>query len=167
MILLENRLMALTLASLRASLVQNPNAAMHFLLPDGDMVPPHFHITEVGRVQKDFIDCGGTVRSSTTCLLQVWVASDTEHRLKANKLLAILNVAEPLLGQADLALEVEYEGQTISQFPITQSEITPAGLLFHLGSKHTACLAPDKCGIPLGEASSNDAGSSCGPKGCC
>ena len=100
--------MALTLASLRASLVQNPNAAMHFLLPDGDMVPPHFHITEVGRVQKDFIDCGGTVRSSTTCLVQVWVASDTEHRLKANKLLAILNVAEPLLGQADLALEVEY-----------------------------------------------------------
>jgi hypothetical protein len=32
-------------------------------------VPTHYHITEVGKVQKDFIDCGGTVRSSTACVL--------------------------------------------------------------------------------------------------
>ncbi|MEI7863404.1 MAG: DUF6428 family protein, partial [Planctomycetota bacterium] len=38
------------------------------MLPDKSFVPAHFHITEVGRVQKDFIDCGGTVRSATTCL---------------------------------------------------------------------------------------------------
>jgi hypothetical protein len=26
-------------------------------------------------------------------------------------------------------------------------EVTPAGLLFYLGTKHTACLAPEKCKV--------------------
>jgi len=60
----------------REALGRNPGAALHFMLPDGDFVPAHFHITEVGRVRKDFIDCGGTVRSATSCLFQVWVADD-------------------------------------------------------------------------------------------
>jgi len=29
-------------------------------------------------------------------------------------------------------------------------EVTPSGLLFHLGTKHTACLAPEKCGVNSG-----------------
>ena len=159
--------MSLKLSNLRDALAQNPEASLHFLLPDGDLVPPHFHITEVGRVRKDFIDCGGTVRSSTTCLLQVWVAKDLDHRLKATKLSGILKAGEPLLGTDDLPVEVEYEGTSISQYPLTEAEITPAGLLLHLGSKHTACLAPDRCGIPLDEMPTGDQGSCCGPKGCC
>jgi len=31
-------------------------------LPNGDFVPKHFHVTEVGCITKNFIDCGGTVR---------------------------------------------------------------------------------------------------------
>ena len=42
----------------------NPGAAIQIMLPEGEFVPTHFHITEVGRVRKDFIDCGGTVRST-------------------------------------------------------------------------------------------------------
>ena len=34
-----------------------------FQLPNGDLVPRHFHVTEVGKVTKHFIDCGGTVRT--------------------------------------------------------------------------------------------------------
>ena len=33
-----------------------------FELPDGSLVPNHFHITEVGKVTKHFIDCGGVIR---------------------------------------------------------------------------------------------------------
>jgi len=69
----------------REVLTANPEAAIRFMLPDGDFVPAHFHITEVGRVHKDFIDCGGTVRSTTACVLQVWVAGDLEHRLNTFK----------------------------------------------------------------------------------
>jgi hypothetical protein len=64
---------------------RHPGTRMHWMLPDRSFVPAHYHITEVGRLQKDFIDCG--------------------------------------------------------------VELTPSGLLFHLGTKHTACLAPEKCGV--------------------
>lgn len=137
----------MTVAELRAALLAGPDQPLHLMLPDGDFVPAHFHITEVGRVQKDFIDCGGTARSAVTCLLQVWVAHDTEHRLVAGKLADILKLAAPLLKTDDLAVEVEYERDAVSQFPIAAAEMTPMGVLFHLGRKHTDCLAPDKCGI--------------------
>ncbi len=141
------------LSELKATLGANPGAGLHFLLPDGDMVPAHFHITEVGRVQKDFIDCGGTTRSSTSCLLQVWVADDLDHRLTADRFGMILKLAEALLKSDELPVEVEFESAAISQYPLGGVEATPMGLLFHLGTKHTACLAPDRCGV--------------GEKGCC
>lgn len=120
------------------------------MLPDGRFVPGHFHVTEVGRVQKDFIDCGGTRRSTTSCVLQVWVADDTDHRLAAGKLAGIMEVAAPLLGSEELPVEVEYESGVVSQYPIGRAEATPSGLLFELRTKHTACLAPQKCGIDSG-----------------
>ena len=142
-------------------LAENPAAPLHLMLPDGSFVPAHFHVTEVGRVQKDFIDCGGTVRSSTACVLQVWVAQDTDHRLDTTKLAGILRLAAPLLKTADLPVEVEYEDGRVSQFPVSAAEVTPSGVLLHLGAKHTACLAPDQCGL---DASGR---SCCSTPGCC
>lgn len=123
---------------------------MHWMLPHGAFVPDHYHITEVGRVQKDFIDCGGTIRSRSSCLLQIWVADDKDHRLRTTKLATIMDIAGPLLQSEDLPVEVEHEDGTISQYPVAGVEVTPSGLLFHLGSKHTACLAPEKCGVDGG-----------------
>ena len=137
----------MTVQEFRDALESHPGEKMHWMLPDRSFVPAHYHITEVGRVQKDFVDCGGTVRSTKSCVLQVWVANDVDHRLETTKLAAILRVAGPLLQSDDLPVEVEYEEGTISQYPVAGVEITPAGLLFHLGTKHTACLAPEKCGV--------------------
>ena len=36
-----------------------------FILPNGNYVPEHFHVTEVGLITKHFIDCGGKVRKET------------------------------------------------------------------------------------------------------
>jgi hypothetical protein len=135
-----------------------PTAVLHFMLPDGAFVPAHFHVTEVGRVRKDFIDCGGIRRSTEVCVLQLWVADDSDHRLDAGKLVKILRLAAPLMTGTDLPLEVEYDVGYVTQLPISAAEVTPAGLLFHLGGKHTDCLAPDRCGV---------AGASCGPAECC
>ena len=128
-------------------LAAHPGVPMHFMMPDNSFVPSHYHITEVGRVQKDFIDCGGTVRSLTSCLLQIWVTNDTDHRLETTKLAKIMEIAAPLLKSDDLPVEVEYENVTISQYPVGGAELTPSGILFYLGTKHTACLAPEKCGV--------------------
>jgi len=133
-------------SELLSILEDNPESTIHIMLPDGDFVEPHFHVTEVGRVTKKFIDCGGTRRSSDTCLLQIWVSSDIYHRLNAAKLSKILRLADDL-GLEDLSVEFEYEKWEFSQYPLGGVEITPSGLLLGLGLKHTTCLAPDKCGV--------------------
>ena len=135
----------MTIKELCAVLKANPDVRMHWMLPDKSLIPAHYHIAEVGRVQKDFIDCGGTVRSLKSCLLQIWVANDTDHRLETTKLAKIIESAHWLLD--DLPVEVEYEDAAVSQYPLVGAEATPSGILFYLGSKHTACLAPDKCGL--------------------
>ena len=151
----------MTLDTFTAVLTENPQAPLHLMLPDGSFVPAHFHVTEVGRVQKDFIDCGGTRRSTTACVFQVWVAHDTDHRLDTNKLAKIVQVGTPLFPSMSVPVEVEYEQGAVTQYPVQQAEVTPSGVLLHLGSKHTACLAPDRCGVGAVEEAC------CPTPGCC
>lgn len=125
----------------------NPNEQLHIMLPSQEFVPSNFHITEVGLVKKTFIDCGGTLRESNACVLQVWTANDTEHRLLSGKLFKILNLAKDKIKFDDLPVEIEYGVENISQFSLLDIETTPKGLLFVLGGKFTDCLAPDKCGV--------------------
>lgn len=144
-----------------AVLTGNPHAALHLMLPDGSFVPAHFHVTEVGRVHKDFIDCGGTRRSTAACVLQVWVADDSDHRLDTSKLARIIEVGTPLFHSMIIPVEVEYEQGAVSQYPVRQAEVTPSGVLLHLGSKRTACLAQDRCGVGAAEVAC------CPTPGCC
>ena len=60
-----------------------------FQLPNGELVATHFHVTEVGKVTKDFIDCGGKVRSEAVINFQLWEENDYDHRLHPEKLLGI------------------------------------------------------------------------------
>ncbi len=127
-------------------LADNPDVSLHVMLPSGEFVPDHFHITEIGRVHKEFIDCGGTRRETTSCVLQVWVANDRDHRLSSTKLSQIMNVAAGLV-DASLPLVVEFGDETVANYPVGDVEVTPKGLLLVLGTKPTACLAPEKCGV--------------------
>ena len=42
-----------------------------FVLPNGGHVPPHFHVTEVGKSSKHYVDCGGTVRTEEVVTFQL------------------------------------------------------------------------------------------------
>jgi hypothetical protein len=152
----------MTIPSFLAALSAHPEAHLQFRLPDGGFIPIHAHVTEVGRVDKTFLDCGGTLRRHSVCQLQAWVAEDTEHRLTAGKLAAIFTKAAPLLGNDDLEVEVEYQEEWISQFPVEEALPGTDTLTFRLGLKHTDCLAKDSC-LP---ASEEEAGC-CGVAGCC
>ena len=83
----------MTLTELKQTLAAHPDLPLRFVLPDGQLVPAHAHVTEVARVDKHFVDCGGTRRAESYCRLQVWVADDTDHRLPAAKLHRILGLA--------------------------------------------------------------------------
>jgi hypothetical protein len=127
----------------------NPDVPVHIMLPSGEFVPSHFHISEIGRVQKDFIDCGGVKRQMVTCLMQIWIAQDYDHRLNSSKLKTILELAKTVFDSAEgnLPIEFEHDGESVSQYPLLNVEATPSGLLFLLAKKHTDCLAPDRCGV--------------------
>ena len=133
------------LSELKKLLAENTCRNIRFVLPTGSKIPPHAHVTEVARMDKRFIDCGGTFRTETICRLQTWFADDTDHRLTAGKLLAILDKSASFLETENLEVDVEHEAPFISQFPISRVETTDDALIVELGTKHTACLAEDKC----------------------
>ena len=121
----------------------NELKTISFQLPNGTLVPNHFHVTEVGKTSKYFIDCGGTVRKEEVANFQLWNANDYDHRLHPEKLLNIINLSEKVLGIEDLEIEVEYQAETIGKFGLDFN-----GTHFLLISKQTDCLAKDQCGIP-------------------
>lgn len=146
----------------------HPNHGIHFILPDASMVPAHFHITEVGHLAKSFIDCGGKRHTTASCLLQIWLADDTDHRLKASKLLDIFERSGDLLPSAELPIEIEHEAPVLSQLPITRCEVSEGALHFHTEFKHTDCLAKELCLPDFSLPALPGQKSNCAPgSGCC
>jgi hypothetical protein len=47
----------MTTTSFLTALLAAGSAKVRFMLPDGGLIPAHAHVTEVGRVDKRFIDC--------------------------------------------------------------------------------------------------------------
>ncbi len=140
---------------------------LQFELPNGERVPAHFHVTEVGQITKKFIDCGGTIRDERVVNFQLWKANDYDHRLHPEKLLNIINLSESKLGIQDDEIEVEYQGDTIGKYGIEFKNG-----IFNLTSTQTDCLAKDDCGIPpakikVSMASLSEESTSCTPGGGC
>jgi len=148
----------ISVSALKAALAAAPSLPLTVIWTDGEAIEPHFHVTEVGRVQKDFVDCGGTVRRSVTCLLQTWVGDDLDHRIVGEKLLKALDRAAPILGGEDLPVELEYETCNVVQLVVASVTQEADRLIIQLGSKHTDCLAKELC-LP------SPAGA--GASGCC
>ena len=117
---------------------------VQFQLEDRTFVPEHFHVTEVWQIRKNFIDCGGVIRTEKVINFQLWNADDYEHRLKPGKLLNIIRLSESKLGMEDGEIEVEYLSTTIGKYDLEFN-----GKHFILKNKKTACLAEDACGIPI------------------
>ncbi|MFA7273709.1 MAG: DUF6428 family protein [Crocinitomicaceae bacterium] len=139
-----------------------------FRLPNGTLVPAHFHVTEVGSVTKHFIDCGGTIREEKRVNFQLWEANDYDHRLHPEKLVSIIQLSEDKLGLTDEEIEVEYQGDTIGKYGLEVE-----GNQFVLTSLTTDCLAKDNCGIPTEKLKvslstlGNDSAACCTPGGGC
>ncbi len=130
------------LSDLHHYLARAPHVRLR--LPDGSAVPAHAHLTEVGESTRRFVDCGGTARHQRSITLQFWVADDTDHRLTPARMAEILERAQADLGLADLAVEVEYQGQhTVERYGLSAD-----GGALRLTGLETACLAMERCGLP-------------------
>ena len=147
----------------------NQLSTIGFQLPNGQLVARHFHVTEIGKINKQFIDCGGTTRNEAIINFQLWEANDYDHRLHPEKLIHIIELSEKVLELPDLEIEVEYQGETIGKYGLDFD-----GVNFILTTKKTDCLAKDNCGIPAEKSKvalselNEKAASCCAPdSGCC
>lgn len=136
--------------------------ALLFHLPSGEKIPSHFHVTELGRSTKHFVDCGGTERLEQKATFQLWTSIDLHHRLKAEKLIKIIDIAAPLFEGEDPEVELEYQQETIGRFGL---ELVDGKL--QMTALKTDCLAKDDCGIGAPIAQVKKAMASLTEDACC
>src|SRR5207244_13156507 len=142
----------MTLHDLQNALEANPELFPRFVLPDGDYIPPHAHVIEVGHAVRNFIDCGGVTGKEEKVLLQTHVGNDTDHRLRSDRFAKILELGNRVIPSADLDVDVEYDCCVVAQYPIT--EATPDGehlnLILQRGRTQRRARVRRKCETPAG-----------------
>jgi hypothetical protein len=125
--------------ALTNALERYPTTFPRFVLPNGEYIPAHAHVTEVGHVVRNFIDCGGLTGKEEKVVLQTHVGDDTDHRLRSDRFAKILRLGNRVIPRAELDVDVEYDCCVIAQYPI--AEATPDGehLNFILQHGRTQC----------------------------
>ena len=122
----------MTLQSLQNALEANSRRFPRFVLPDGDYIPAHAHVAEVGHVVRNFIDCGGLTGKEEKVVLQT------------DRFAKILRLGERVIPSGDLDVDVEYDCCVVAQYPI--AEATPDGkhLNLILQRGRTQCRARER-----------------------
>lgn len=129
-----------------------------FLLPEKKYFPGHFHVTEVAKVTKNCVDCGGESRQFNFVTLQLWLGDDFDHRINSQTMKNIMENIESCCDEWDI--KVELDSGTIGLYDIGEvilyanqinnSNKTGYGnenITFQLERTYTNCLAPQKCGL--------------------
>ena len=132
------------LRALKNLVSQHPATFPRFVLPDGNYVPAHAHITEVGHVVRKFIDCGGETGHEEKMLLQTHVGRDTEHRLRSDRFARILEFGERVLPDDQLDVEVEYDCCVVAQYPIAEARLEDEHLDLLLSRGRTKCRVRER-----------------------
>jgi Family of unknown function (DUF6428) len=132
------------LHDLQHTLETNPRLFPRFVLPDGDYIPAHAHVTEVGHVVRKFIDCGGLTGKEEKILLQTHVGKDTDHQLRADRFAKILRLGNRVIPGADLDVDIEYDCCVVAQYPIAEARPDGDYLNLILRRGRTQCRARER-----------------------
>ena len=132
------------LTELQNVLDAHPLAVPRFVLPDGGHIPVHAHITEVGHVIRNFIDCGGLTGTEEKIVLQTHVGRDISHRLRSDRFARILRLGNQVVPNPDLEVNIEYDCCAVSQYPIKQARPTGDYLDLTLARGRTQCRARER-----------------------
>ena len=117
---------------------------LEIVLENGQKVPSHFHITEVGLTTKHFTDCGNTFRIKKNASIQLWTSVDYWHRLDPKKVASIISATDKIFEGEDLEIEIEYQQETIGKFGLEYIKNQ-----FIMTATKTDCLAKESCGFPI------------------
>jgi hypothetical protein len=148
------------------TLSKKPQSLIKFYLPNGNQIPEHFHLTDVGSVFRHFIDCGAQVRDESYVQIQLWLGKDIDHRLNGETVLKILShsnvVLDKLPNLQNTDVIIEYKEELTSQYPIERIEHTEQVIKIYLKPSETQCLA-----VRRHEKNKISGESCCGSKSSC
>jgi hypothetical protein len=130
--------------ALRRALERYPTTLPRFILPSGDYIPAHAHVTEVGHVVRNFIDCGGLTGKEQRAVLQTHVGNDADHRLRSDRFAKILELGSRVIPSADLDVDVEYDCCVVAQYPIAEAKPDGEHLNLILLRGRTQCRAQER-----------------------
>jgi hypothetical protein len=130
--------------ALRRALERFPTTLPRFILPSGDYIPAHAHVTEVGHVVRNFIDCGGLTGKEQRAVLQTHVGNDADHRLRSDRFAKILELGSRVIPSADLDVDVEYDCCVVAQYPIAEAKPDGEHLNLILLRGRTQCRAQER-----------------------
>ena len=134
----------MTLHDLKNALKANPKRFPRFVLPNGDYIPAHAHVTEVGHVARSFVDCGGLTGKEEKILLQTHVGDDADHRLRSDRFAKTLQLGNRVIPSADLDVAVEYDCCVVAQYPIAEATPEDEHLNLILRRNRTQCRARER-----------------------
>jgi hypothetical protein len=134
----------MTFHDLQNALEANPNRFPRFVLPDGDYIPAHAHVTEVGHLVRNFIDCGGLSGKEEKVVLQMHVGDDSDHRLRSDRFAKILRLGKRVIPTADLDVDVEYDCCVVAQYPIVKAKPDSEHLNLILQRGRTQCRVRER-----------------------
>src|SRR5206468_4193831 len=132
------------LHDLQDALEANPKTLPRFVLPNGEYIPAYAHVTEVGHLVRNFIDCGGLTGKEEKVVLQTHVGDDTEHRLQSDRFAKILQLGNRVIPNADLDVDVEYDCCVVAQYPIAETQLRGQYLDLILKRGRTQCRARER-----------------------
>jgi uncharacterized protein DUF6428 len=134
----------MTFSDLLDALKANSKRLTRIVLPNGDYIPAHAHVTEVGHVVRNFIDCGGLTGKEEKVVLQTHVGSDTDHRLRSDRFAKILQLGSRVIPSENLHVDVEYDCCVVSQYPIAEAKPDGEHLTLILRRGRTQCRARER-----------------------
>jgi len=134
----------MTLRDLQETLEKHPSTFPRFVLPDGNYIAAHAHVTEVTHVVRNFIDCGGVVGKEEKIVLQTHVGDDKEHRLRSDRFARILRLGNRVIRNVDLRVDVEYDCCVVAHYPIAEARSEGNYVDVMLQRGRTRCRARER-----------------------
>lgn len=136
--------------------LRGPQRPLEFWLHGQRLLPPGYHLTEIGAVQHEAVDCGGRAsrwRETVVQLMDGTPAEAARGFMSTRKALAIWErVGRAIALDADAPLRFEYGNAHTPalRYRAERVEEHSGRVVVHLALPGVQCKAGDACGLPAG-----------------
>jgi len=125
-------------------LALNPELKTSFYFMDKQLVPDHYHITEIKNITSESVDCGKTKHVEKFTVVQLWATNEDigKHQLLNNKISTIFSGIDKSLGlnkEAEILFEFGDAQNRTASYKIENIVIEENTIIVTLHVPETEC----------------------------